>query len=98
MKTQATCFLIILLTQHSVIWAEDTNNKDTLYTTGDKAHQNHCYKCHTDQIYTRDNRFVKSMSALGKQVKRCKDSNDIPWFDKDTEAVTHFLNEKYYKF
>ena len=95
MKIQSTFLLIIVFTQHSISWAED---KDPLYETGEKAHQNHCYKCHTDQIYKRDDRFVKSISALGSQVKRCKDSNDIPWFDEDTDAVIHFLNEKYYKF
>ena len=95
MKIQSTCILIILLVQHSASWAKD---KDPLYKTGNEVHQNHCYKCHTDQIYTREDHFVKSISALGSQVKRCKDSNDIPWFDKDTDAVVHFLNEKYYKF
>lgn len=83
------------MTPYSALHAEDNTS---LYDAGNKAHKNHCYKCHTDQVYTRDNRFVKSMSALSQQVKRCKDSNDILWFDTDTEAVTHFLNEKYYKF
>lgn len=95
MKIQSFFLLTMILTQHSISWSKD---KNTLYETGDKAHQNHCYKCHTDKIYTRDDRFVKSMSALSSQVKRCKDSNDIPWFEEDTGAVTHFLNEKYYKF
>jgi hypothetical protein len=98
MKIQSACILIILLVQHSVSWAEDAINKDPLYITGNKTHQNHCYKCHTDQIYTRDNHFVDSISALGSQVKRCKDSSDIPWFEEDTGAVIHFLNKKYYKF
>ena len=65
---------------------------------GEKAHKNHCYKCHTDDIYTRDNRFVKSIDALSKQVVRCKEGSDIPWFDEDSEAVVQFLNKKYYKF
>jgi len=65
---------------------------------GEKAHENHCYKCHTDDIYTRDNRFVKSIDALSKQVVRCKEGNDIPWFDEDAEAVVQFLDKKYYKF
>ncbi|RKZ56937.1 MAG: cytochrome c [Gammaproteobacteria bacterium] len=65
---------------------------------GEEAHKNHCYKCHTDEIYTRDNRFVKSIDALSKQVVRCKEGSDIPWFDEDSEAVVQFLNKKYYKF
>lgn len=65
---------------------------------GEKAHKNHCYKCHTDQVYTRKNHFVKSIDALSKQVERCKNNNNIPWFDEDAEAVVQFLNQKYYKF
>ena len=73
---------------------------DTMETLahGQEAHKNHCYKCHTDQVYTRDNRFVKSLDALSKQVVRCKEGSNIPWFDEDADAVVQFLNQKYYKF
>jgi len=65
---------------------------------GEEAHNNHCYKCHTDSVYTRDDRFVKSIDALSKQVVRCKEGSDVPWFDEDADAVVQFLNEKYYRF
>jgi hypothetical protein len=65
---------------------------------GEQAHQNHCYKCHSDDIYTRENRIVKSIDALSKQVVRCKDNLGIPWFDEDADAVVQFLNKKYYRF
>ncbi len=67
-------------------------------THGEETHKNHCYKCHTNEIYTRDDRFVKSIDALSKQVVRCKDGSDIPWFDEDADAVVQFLNKKYYRF
>ena len=65
---------------------------------GRKTHELHCTKCHTDSVYTRENRFVKSIDALSKQVRRCKDNTGAVWFDEDTEAVVQFLNTKYYKF
>lgn len=65
---------------------------------GEAALKEHCYKCHTDEVYTRDNHFVKSLDALKKQVVRCRDNNDVPWFDDDTDAVVQYLNTKYYKF
>ncbi len=65
---------------------------------GEEAHKNHCYKCHTDEVYTRDNRFVKSIDALSQQVVRCKEGSDVPWFDEDADAVVQFLNKKYYRF
>ncbi len=67
-------------------------------THGEETHKNHCYKCHTDDVYTRENRFVKSIDALSQQVVRCKDGSDVPWFDEDTDAVVQFLNKKYYRF
>lgn len=91
--------LTALLVIPTVSCADEENmTKKELFEHGSKIHQDHCYKCHTDDVYTRDNKFVKSINALGQQVRRCKDSNDIPWFDEDTDAVVHFLNEKYYKF
>jgi hypothetical protein len=95
MKAQSIFLLLALLTQHPSLWAEE---KDPVLIKGSKAHQNHCYKCHTDQVYVRENHFVKSISALGKQVRMCKDNNNVPWFDDDTDAVIHFLNKKHYKF
>jgi hypothetical protein len=65
---------------------------------GKELHDNHCTKCHGDEVYTRENRFVKSIDALSKQVKRCKDNTNAPWFDEDSEAVVQFLNKKYYRF
>jgi len=65
---------------------------------GEEAHKNHCYKCHTDRIYTREDRFVKSIDALSKQVLRCKEGSNVPWFEEDADAVVQFLNKKYYRF
>ena len=65
---------------------------------GEAALKEHCYKCHTDSVYTREDRFVKSLDALSKQVERCKDGSNIPWFDEDVDAVVQFLNKKYYRF
>jgi len=65
---------------------------------GKQVHENHCLKCHTDSIYTRENRIVKSINALGKQVRICRDNTEAPWFAEDTDAVINFLNNKYYRF
>ena len=77
--------------------ADDAENTDML-AHGEQAHDKYCHKCHTDEVYTREDHFVKSLDALKKQVVRCKDANDIPWFDEDVDAVVQFLNTKYYKF
>ena len=89
-----TIATLILLTSLPAFAGE----ADEKYDHGEKAHKNHCYKCHSDDIYTRENSFIKSIDALSKQVVRCKDGNDIPWFDEDTETVIHFVNKKFYNF
>jgi len=86
---------IALLTFASVAQAEID---EALYKEGQEAHDANCIRCHGDEVYTRETRFVKSIEALSKQVERCKNNVGVSWFDEDTEAVTHFLNEKYYKF
>jgi len=78
--------------------AQASEDKSSSLKHGQSVHQNHCLKCHTDSIYTRDNRIVKSINALGKQVRICRDNTDAPWFDDDTDAVVNFLNKKYYRF
>lgn len=85
-----TCF-------SSFSMANGSDIKDPL-AHGEKAHKDHCYKCHSDDVYTRNDRFVKSVDALSKQVVRCKEGSDIPWFDEDADAVVQFLNNKYYRF
>jgi len=106
MKTPAKNIfnLLLLLSAISVSnisFASESTSEDQItdpIAHGEEAHKNHCYKCHSDDVYTRDNRFVKSIDALSKQVVRCKDGSDIPWFDEDADAVTQFLNKKYYRF
>jgi hypothetical protein len=89
-------FLTAICTS-TMTFADDAENT-ALIAHGEELHKEYCYKCHTDEVYTREDHFVKSIDALRKQVVRCKDANNIPWFDEDVEAVVLFLNTKYYKF
>ncbi len=98
--TSNTFNLLFLLSAMSISnnsFADESKITDPI-AHGEEAHKNHCYKCHTDSVYTRDDRFVKSIDALSKQVVRCKESSDVPWFDEDADAVVQFLNNKYYRF
>lgn len=105
MKNTAIALFIsmILMSTSAMAMVENVEEKtqtmvDEKFEHGEKAHKNHCYKCHGDDMYTRDESFVKSLDALSKQVIRCKNSRNIPWFDEDTETVIHFVNKKFYKF
>lgn len=97
-KKPVCSLLFITAISISNISCANDENPSNIIAHGEEAHKNHCYKCHTDDIYTRENRFVKSIDALSQQVVRCKDGNNVPWFDEDTDAVVQFLNNKYYRF
>jgi hypothetical protein len=65
---------------------------------GDELHFENCTGCHDISAYTRANRKVQSLTRLGTQVRFCKDSLGLAWFDEEVDDVIGFLNEKYYHF
>ena len=65
---------------------------------GQSLHDANCQKCHDSSVYTRADRKVTSLDGLRKQVKRCELSQDLTWFDDQTEDVVQYLNSSYYKF
>jgi len=97
--SKAASFLISIaaISFSCTAFAAEGEMTDTI-EHGKELHDNHCTKCHGDEVYTRENRFVKSIDALSKQVVRCKNNTNAPWFDEDSEAVVQFLNNKYYRF
>jgi len=100
MKITTVCIFACLFALSNPVLSEekDATPEKLPLEHGAKMHNDHCYKCHTDKVYTRNDRFVKSINALSRQVIRCKDNTNTPWFDEDTDAVVNFLNKKYYKF
>ena len=76
-----------------------------LYAADDKNHKGHelhdkkCVSCHSDNVYTREDRMVKTMSALEHQVDNCmKGAAKAEWSKPETASVIDFLNDRYYKF
>lgn len=65
---------------------------------GKKIVANNCVSCHDDSYYKRQNRRVKSLSQLTKQVNRCQLSQGLNWFDDDIENAVAYLNKTYYRF
>ena len=65
---------------------------------GKKLHDEHCPKCHGNEVYTRKDRFIDSRAALEKQVKRCQLNVGARWFDEDAGHVVDYLNQSFYNF
>ncbi len=87
-----------LLATHSASQASEHTDPAHMSTHGAMLHDKHCVKCHGDEVYLRDDRRIKSLPALGTQVRRCRDNLGMQWFDEDTNAVVEYLNQRYYKF
>jgi len=65
---------------------------------GQALHDAHCQKCHDSSVYTRENRRVKSLDGLRKQIRRCEQSLGLRWFDDQLDSVVRYLNDNYYRF
>jgi len=72
---------------------------DSKHHKGENLHDKKCTSCHSNNVYTRDDRMVKTMSALEHQVNNCmKGAAKAEWTQPETTSVVEFLNDRYYKF
>ena len=72
---------------------------------GNTLHDKQCVACHVrlmggdgSSIYTRDERIIKSLTALRQRVSMCATQIDAKWFPEDEDNVAAYLNQRYYKF
>ena len=65
---------------------------------GADLHFENCTGCHQEEVYTRSDRKVTELARLGQQVRFCKDSLDLTWFDDEVDDVIAYLNRNYYHF
>jgi hypothetical protein len=65
---------------------------------GKQLNDEHCVKCHGSEVYTRENRRVKNLDGLHKQVRFCEQNLGLTWFDDQINNTATYLNQEYYKF
>lgn len=79
--------------------AQTAVEKSGSHHQGESLHNEKCTSCHKDQVYTREDRMVKTMSALENQVNNCMTgAAKAEWTQAQTTSVIEFLNDRYYKF
>lgn len=70
-----------------------------IHHQGENLHNEKCTSCHGSDVYTREDRMVKTLSALENQVNNCMTgAAKAEWTKAQTTSVIDFLNERYYKF
>lgn len=65
---------------------------------GEQLHNDNCLRCHSTDVYTREDRKVQSLEGLGKRVRMCKNNLSVTWFDDEVNSVIEYLNQSFYKF
>jgi len=64
---------------------------ELLYTT-------HCQTCHTTQVHWRERRLATDYASLAVQVERWQANAGLGWSREDVDAVSRYLNAKFYRF
>jgi len=86
--------LTLLVTLSPSLYANDAKPHK-----GQDLHDKKCTSCHSDKVYSREDRMVKTMSALEHQVNNCmKGAAKAEWTKPETTSVVDYLNDRYYKF
>lgn len=65
---------------------------------GKALYENNCTKCHGTDVFTREDRGIKSLEGLNKRVKQCTFAAEVKWTDDDIKVVADYLDKNYYKF
>ncbi len=68
-----------------------TARGELLYTT-------HCQSCHTTQVHWREKRLATDWVTLSAQVERWQKNAKLGWSGEDVDAVSRYLNARYYRF
>ena len=71
--------------------APPASRGELLYTT-------HCIKCHSTQMHWRAQRRATDLATLEEQVRLWQGRAMLSWDEDDIAAVTHYLNQRIYRF
>ena len=65
---------------------------------GKALYENNCTKCHSTEVFTRDDRGIKSIEGLKSRVKQCNNAVENKLSDDELQSIADYLNKNFYKF
>jgi mono/diheme cytochrome c family protein len=68
------------------------------FDRGQALYENQCTTCHDSLAHTRENRRVKSMDGLRRQVASWSIHSGLGWSSEEVDDVTDYLDRKFYRF
>jgi hypothetical protein len=65
---------------------------------GKSLHDVYCTGCHDTSVYTRQDRRVRSLDALRRQVQNCQRAAGTDFSTSEMQNLLKYLNERFYRF
>jgi len=65
---------------------------------GKELFEDKCTRCHSTELFTREDRSVKNLEVLKTRVKVCSIAAEAEWADDKINLVVDYLNMDFYKF
>ena len=65
---------------------------------GKELFEDKCTRCHSTELFTREDRSVKNLEVLNTRVKVCSIAAEAEWADDKITIVVEYLNKNFYKF
>jgi hypothetical protein len=65
---------------------------------GKTLYEDKCTRCHSTELFTREDRSVKNLEVLKTRVKVCSIAAETEWADDKISNVVDYLNKNFYKF
>ena len=92
MKCILYASLMILLTPiaHAALPGDSADGK--------RLHDANCMACHDTAVYTRKDRFVRSLDALKQQLEGCSHMAKKEFSAIETQNIIKYLNDRFYQF
>jgi len=65
---------------------------------GKALYEKNCIRCHSTEVFTREDRGIKNYEALKTRVQQCTGAAEVKWVDEEIKNVADYLNKNFYKF
>jgi len=65
---------------------------------GKVLYENSCTKCHGTDVFTKEDRGIKSLEGLKTRVMQCNNVAENKLSDEELKSVADYLNKNFYKF
>lgn len=73
-------------------------SRPLLADQGKVLYNENCTKCHSSEVFTREDRGIKNFDALKTRVKQCTGAAEVKWTPEQIQVVADYLNKGFYKF